>query len=84
MYTYIISRLAQLLAVSLIVVTIVFAAVRIALSDPALVMLGQIANPYEYESLKKWMGLDKPIPVQYLKFLQGLIRGDLGKSVFLT
>jgi ABC-type dipeptide/oligopeptide/nickel transport system permease component len=82
MYTHIIGRLAQLLVVSLFVVTIVFAAVRLAPGDPAMVMVGEVANPYAYESLKEVMGLNVPIPLQYVNFLRGLIRGDLGESVF--
>ncbi|MBM4466063.1 MAG: ABC transporter permease [Chloroflexi bacterium] len=82
MTRYLVSRLIQLLVLAVIVVTIVFAAVRIVPGDPAMIMLGQIATPYEYESLKKIMGLDQPIPVQYVLFLKGLAVGDMGKSVF--
>jgi peptide/nickel transport system permease protein len=82
---YLISRLAQLLVVTFLVVTIVFAVVRLAPGDPAAVMIGQFANPYEIESLKEVMGLDEPIPVQYMKFVGGFfLRGDLGKSIFFN
>jgi len=45
-------------------------------------MLGTQATPEALESVRSQLGLDRPIPVQYLDWLSGAVRGDLGESVF--
>ena len=47
--------------------------------DPALYLLGPEDTAQDYEQLKKKMGLDKPLPVQYGLFLSQVVRGDFGK-----
>jgi peptide/nickel transport system permease protein len=77
-------RLAQAIVTAFLMVTLVFVAVRLAPGDPALVFLGQVGSAYEYESLKKLMGLDRPLIVQYVDFLSRIVRADLGKSIFFA
>jgi peptide/nickel transport system permease protein len=48
--------------------------------DPALYLLGPEGTQQDYEQLKKNLGLDKPLPVQYALFLGNVIQGDFGKS----
>jgi peptide/nickel transport system permease protein len=48
--------------------------------DPALYLLGPEGTQQDYEQLKKNMGLDKPLPVQYGLFLSNVVRGDFGTS----
>jgi peptide/nickel transport system permease protein len=48
--------------------------------DPAAYLLGPEAGRQEYEQLKKNMGLDKPLPVQYGLFLTRVVQGDFGTS----
>jgi len=50
--------------------------------DPALLILGdqQASNREAYESIRKELGLDKPVPVQYLNWLGKTLRGNLGTS----
>jgi peptide/nickel transport system permease protein len=48
--------------------------------DPAAYLLGSEAGRAEYEQLKKNLGLDKPLPVQYVKFLGDIVRADFGTS----
>ena len=76
-------RLAGMTAVMLIVVTIVFVIIRVAPGDPAAVMLGPDATAADIADLRQLWGLDRPIPVQYAAFLAQLLRGDLGRSIFL-
>ena len=64
---------------------VVFLLVRVAPGDPALAILqGSLGqNPFsqeDYEKLRKFMGLDEPMPVQYAKWFGSIIRGDLGES----
>jgi len=48
--------------------------------DPARYAAGLIAGPEQVEKVRKEMGLDKPLPQQYLLYMNNLFRGDLGKS----
>ena len=61
---------------------LVFAVMSILPGDPATVMLGTQATPDAVASLREELGLNRPIPVQYLDWLQGAVRGDFGTSVF--
>jgi peptide/nickel transport system permease protein len=78
---YIIKRIAMLIPVLLGVTIITFATSHIVPSNPALVALGPHATPETVEALQKKWGLDKPVPVQYLRYLKGLLHGDLGTSL---
>jgi peptide/nickel transport system permease protein len=49
--------------------------------DPAVVMSGERATPEQVAALKERLGLNQPLPLQYLKFLLNLIRLDLGNSI---
>jgi peptide/nickel transport system permease protein len=66
-----------LFAVSLIV----FVVVRIIPGDPALLILGTEASPEGAAALRRAMGLDRPLTVQYGEWLGGALRGDLGHSI---
>jgi len=48
--------------------------------DPAAYLLGSDAGRAEYEQLKKNLGLDRPLPVQYVSFLGDIVRADFGNS----
>jgi ABC-type dipeptide/oligopeptide/nickel transport system permease component len=63
------------------VVTFVFFLIRIVPGGPAVAALGSYATEESIRELEKQMGLDKPILVQYGKFLKDLCQGDLGKSL---
>ncbi len=61
---------------------LVFAVMTILPGDPAQVMLGTQATPEAVDALRTELGLDRPLVVQYLGWLAGAGRGDLGTSVF--
>jgi ABC-type dipeptide/oligopeptide/nickel transport system permease component len=63
------------------VVTFVFFLIRIVPGGPAVAALGSYATEESIRELEKQMGLDKPILMQYGKFLKDLCQGDLGKSL---
>lgn len=77
-------RLFGMLIVLLIVATLVFIIVRVTPGDPAAVMLGSDATPADIAQLRERLGLDAPLIVQYGQFMLGLLKGDLGHSIFLN
>ncbi len=79
MHRYILIRLGQAVITLLILSLAVFLSVHIS-GDPALYLLGPDDGIKEYEQLKKNLGLDKPLTVQYGLFLGNLVQGDFGFS----
>jgi peptide/nickel transport system permease protein len=68
--------------VTLFIITlIVFTGVRLIPGDPARVMGGTDADPAGLEEIRQKYGLRDPIPVQYLRWLRLVLRGDLGESI---
>ena len=80
MTRYLIQRLALTLPVLLGVSVIVFLVLRLVPGDPASVLLGSEATPERVEQLRRDLGLDQPLVVQYGIWLAHLARGDLGRS----
>ncbi|MEO0852747.1 MAG: ABC transporter permease [Cyanobacteria bacterium J06648_11] len=79
---YIFKRLLQLVPVLLGISLLVFAFLHLIPGDPAVTMLGDRATPSQVEALRERMGLNEPLPLQYLSFLGRLITFDLGRSIF--
>ena len=84
MIRYILQRLAGMIVVMFLVVTIVFVIVRVTPGDPAAVMLGPDATPQDIAELRTRLGLDQSIVVQYVFYVGQLLKGDLGQSIFLN
>jgi peptide/nickel transport system permease protein len=87
MTAYIIRRLILSVFVLLIVTMIVFFAMRLLPGDPLVIFMGQQASSgtmsqEQIESLRHEYGLDKPVMVQYFDWMGGLLRGDLGTSIY--
>lgn len=80
----ILNRLGGMLIVMALVVTIVFVIVRVTPGDPAAVMLGPDATAADIQSLRDRLGLNASIPEQFISYVGGLFRGDLGQSIFLN
>ena len=81
MLGYLLRRLATTIPTILIVAVAVFLLVRLIPGDPVQVMLGDAADPAQVALLKQQLGLDRPIPVQFLYWLERLASGDLGHSI---
>ncbi len=81
MRRYILRRIGLLVPVVIGVVTVVFLIVHFIPGDPVEIMLGEQALAVDKETLRRQMGLDKPLHVQYVDFLARLARGDLGRSL---
>lgn len=73
-------RLALSVPTLLIAAVLVFALIRLIPGDPAQVMLGEGADPDAIAALHRQMGLDRPLPVQFVTWLAHAARGDLGLS----
>lgn len=65
------------------VLTLVFLFIHSIPGDPIDVMLGETAQPADKAALRQALGLDRPIPAQYVRFVSGVFRGDLGHSFSL-
>jgi peptide/nickel transport system permease protein len=74
-------RAVAFLVTVFVVSVVVFTVVRVLPGDPALLIMGTEASPEAAEALRRAMGLDRPIPVQYAEWLGGALRGDLGRSI---
>ncbi|MBW1767963.1 MAG: ABC transporter permease [Deltaproteobacteria bacterium] len=87
MKAYIIRRLFQAVLVVFVASLIVFSVMHFLPGDPILMYIAQdeyaeaSITPEKIEELRHQFGLDRPIPVQYLDWIFGVIRGDLGVSI---
>ncbi|WP_295812499.1 ABC transporter permease [uncultured Nitratireductor sp.] len=77
------NRLIGMLTVMILVMTIVFVIVRVTPGDPAAVMLGPEATAQDVKALRERLGLEGPLIVQFGSYLLGIVKGDLGQSIFL-
>src|SRR5690606_25773165 len=81
MQQYVIRRLVQLVPVLLGVSIVVFGLLNLIPGHPARLFLGPGATPEDIAAMRSRLGLDQPLPKQYLTFVGGLLRGDLGTSI---
>src|SRR5439155_8673318 len=63
------------------VATLVFGFIHLVPGDPVEIMLGESAAAADVAALRHDLGLDRPLPVQYARFLLHAARGDLGRSI---
>ncbi|MBN2232912.1 MAG: ABC transporter permease [Deltaproteobacteria bacterium] len=82
MVTYLSRRLLLLLPTVAGIVTLVFLLVHLIPGDPVTLMLGEHARAVEIDALRRQLGLDQPLAVQYADFWRNLLHGDLGSSFF--
>jgi ABC-type dipeptide/oligopeptide/nickel transport system permease component len=75
------SRLLQLVPTTVGALVLVFFLMRVLPGDPAAAMLGNNATPQSVADLRELLGLDKPLPQQFVDYVSGLARFDLGRSL---
>lgn len=80
MSAYVLRRLLLAVPTLLAAVTLVFFLFRLVPGDPAQLIAGELAPREVVESIRHQMGLDLPLPLQYVHYLGGLLHGDLGIS----
>ncbi len=78
MIKYVVKRLLALIPVIIGVTMLVFFILKSAPGDPVRLILGEQATPEQVAELTEQMGLDQPLLVQYVKYMIGLVQGDLG------
>lgn len=80
MFNYTVRRILQSIPILFVVLTLVFFVVRVLPGDPAVSALGDYASRDAVEALRRNMGLDAPLWLQYFRFLGDICRGNLGTS----
>mgnify|MGYP001817015135 CR=1 FL=1 len=78
---FIIRRVGASLFVLVGVSIITFMLARVVPSNPAALYIGPRARPADIERVTKELGLDQPLPVQYMRYMGDVLRGDLGDSI---
>lgn len=81
MLSYLIKRLLGTVPVVLMVTLAVFAFVHMLPGDPARLVAGPEATAQDVEAVRTSLGLDKPLPQQFLTYLSNTVQGDLGTSL---
>lgn len=78
---YVIRRLLVALPTLLLVAAAVFFLMRLVPGDPATLILGDAATPEAVADIRASLGLDRPLPVQFVLWLERVAAGDLGRSI---
>ena len=81
MIRYALTRFALLLLGLLVASVLIFVTLRVLPGDVASVIAGVGSTPEQQEAIRERLGLDRPLPAQYLDWIGGLFRGDLGTSL---
>jgi peptide/nickel transport system permease protein len=81
MTQYIIRRILVSIPILLAVIFIVFVLARVIPGDPCVATLGERATQAQCDAFAARYGLDQPLPIQFVKYLQGILSGDLGVSI---
>lgn len=76
------ARMLSLIPIGLGITVVVFVLVHLTPGDPVATILGPDYTPEAAELIRATLGLDQPLPVQYWAWLNHVIRGDLGESLY--
>ena len=74
-------RILSSVPVMFIVAVIVFGLLRLSPGDPAVILAGDSATPEAIAALRQQLGLDQPLPIQFVTWLSGVVTGDFGQSI---
>jgi peptide/nickel transport system permease protein len=83
MTRFIVRRLLLLIPILIGLTLLIFVFIHLLPGDPATTILGERATPENYARVRAALGLDLPLHEQYLRYMGGLLQGDLGRS-FIT
>ncbi|HSW31025.1 MAG TPA: ABC transporter permease [Longimicrobiales bacterium] len=86
MTTYILRRMAQMVPLLLGITVVLFGVIQAVPGGPEAALLGsgRVVDPTAVEAYRVRLGVDRPVPVQYLRWLGGAVQGDLGVSFSTT
>ncbi len=79
--SYLSQRLGRLMIILFGLSVIIFCMARLVPGDPARIALGPLASEQQINGLRTKMGLDKPAPEQYVRYIGGVLHGDFGQSL---
>jgi ABC-type dipeptide/oligopeptide/nickel transport system permease component len=77
-------RLAWFVPTLLGLLAITFVVSRVVPADPVALVAGDTATPAQVEALRRQLGFDRPLPLQFVHYVARLLRGDLGTSLYTT
>jgi peptide/nickel transport system permease protein len=81
MDNYLVQRLATILPTLFFVSILIFGLQQLLPGDPAIILAGEDRDPSVVAHLREKLHLDDPLPVRYLHWAAGVLKGDLGESV---
>lgn len=81
MLLFVARRLLHLVPVMLGITFLVFLLVHLVPGDPVRVMMQDVGSPEQVEQMRRQLGLDRPLYIQYVAFVARVARGDLGRSI---
>ncbi|MFW9935892.1 MAG: ABC transporter permease, partial [Candidatus Thorarchaeota archaeon] len=79
--SYIVTRVLMAIPMVLLLLTFVFFVIRVMPGDPALLHFERRVDPAALAEFRRRLGLDQPIPIQYINYLGGLLVGNFGLSM---
>lgn len=82
MTAFIIRRIGSTFVVMAVVGVLVFLLLHLSPGDPAAIIAGDNATPAQIDEIRAKLGLDDPLPVQFVRWAGGVLQGDLGVSIF--
>jgi peptide/nickel transport system permease protein len=82
MLAYVTRRLLSTIVVMAIVGVFVFLLLHLSPGDPAAIIAGDNATPEQIDGIRRKLGLEDPLPVQFLRWSSQVVSGDLGVSIF--
>ena len=81
MTQYVLRRLVFMIPVAILVTIIVFTLLRLTPGDPVRIIAGEEPDPAAMETVRHELGLDQPLPFQYVAWMSRAITGDFGRSI---
>lgn len=78
---YVLNRILSLILTLLLISVITFSVTNILPGDVAMMIMGTQSNPEALAGLRESLGLNDPLPVQYLRWIGGVVTGDFGTSL---
>ena len=81
MTQYVLRRLVFMIPVAILVTIIVFTLLRLTPGDPVRIIAGEEPDPAAIETVRHELGLDQPLPFQYVAWMSRAITGDFGRSI---
>jgi peptide/nickel transport system permease protein len=78
---FVVRRIVLMVPVAFLVTVIAFGLLRLAPGDPVLTFAGEERDPETLNQIRRSLGLDQPLPVQYVAWLGHAVQGDFGRSI---